>query len=99
MVQEDHVDSYSVGMMTVVGAILTLALVVGVSAYYYHVQKAIDAGHSVVSGVTEVSRVKIEQLAKLQEARVVDAEKKVMTLPIEKAMAQVVASMSREGSR
>ena len=94
MVQEDNIDSLTVGAVAVVGAIVTFVVIVLSAVCFHQLQKANEIFKSPLAGVTQVSRVVTEQQAKLNRYHWVNQEAGIIAIPIDKAMEQALKELS-----
>lgn len=86
MAQEDYVDTKTLGLVLGVGAILTLVTVVGVQALYFAGERHEYERKEVRRRYYELTDVTAEQRAALEEYEVVDPERGIVSIPIERAM-------------
>ena len=86
----DKVNTYGIVLIGVVAAILLWVSVIALQAYYQNTEGALEAERDAANKGREVRDLKAAQLATLQETKVVDPKKGIVTLPIEDAMRLVV---------
>lgn len=94
---QDEVPASPIFVVGIVSSLLVFASVVGLAALFISVQKA-DA-----ESKREPSRSRIveesQQHANLAEYRILDPEKKIVRIPIERAMDLVVEDLRKEGDK
>ncbi|MHC4399426.1 MAG: hypothetical protein ACYTG0_07090 [Planctomycetota bacterium] len=90
----DDVRTSTVAIIGLLGAILTFAVILLLMVVYYHAEVDQDYRKNVSQPDFEVENVLADQQAKLVEYRWVDQEKKIVAIPIDRAMGIVVRELS-----
>ena len=91
----DDIDNQSVIVTGVVGAVLVFVIVLGLQAAYYHFE-AKELERKVVQPQPEQLRqLTNEQLGQLLSYRWVDQKKKMVAIPIDRAMELEIRDLSK----
>ena len=96
MAIEQDVKATPVVLVGIVSAILLFVAIVGLSALFLKVQRAEIEAKQETQGPGEFRRLKADQLLSLGEYRWVDPEKKIVAVPIERAMELLVREAAAE---
>lgn len=81
----------------VIGAILTFAAIVGLSALFLHIQNRENEQKQAAGYAPSFRLLRSEQMEKLSEYRYQDEEKGTVRIPIELAMELVVREANESG--
>ncbi len=96
-VEKDNVDSQSVAIIGIFGAVLAFVLIVGVQVLYYKMEKTDQEKKVVAPGWVSLKEMVVEQRAGIANYRWVDRDKDTVTIPIERAMELVVRDLNGSG--
>ena len=95
----DDVKAAPMVIIGIVGAILLFAVIVLLSALFLSVQQSEAEKKAQSAGPGNLRRMRAEQIQSLSEYRWVDAEKKIVAVPIDRAMDLLILEVAEEKGR
>lgn len=93
MVEQENVDTQSVAIVGIFGAIVTFVLILGVQVLYYRLMRTDYLKKVVAPGCAELHEMVSEQQGSIQSYKWADRSKQVVTIPIATAMDAVVEDL------
>ncbi|MBI2840052.1 MAG: hypothetical protein HYX75_17190 [Acidobacteria bacterium] len=93
---EKYSDPSAYGTIVVgfVGAILTVAIIIGLQALFYSVEQEENLQKVYSQSAEELARLRAEQLELLNSYRWIDREKGIVGIPIDRAMEMTVRELN-----
>lgn len=93
---EKYADPSAYGTIVVgfVGAILTVAIIIGLQALFYSVEQEENVEKVYSQSAEELARLRAEQLELLNSYRWIDREKGIVGIPIDRAMEMTVQELN-----
>ena len=98
MSTSDDINTPVVALVGVVGALVVLVIIVGLMVWFYNLQEIETYKKDISQSPEEISSLVAKQQAQLHSYRWVDAKKKTVSIPIDRAMELVVGELAREAS-
>lgn len=94
MAQYNDVQTGTIGVIGAISAILTFVIIAAAQVLYYQYQSEETQRKEVDAPITSADRLVGAQTAELNSYGWVDREKGIVSLPIERAKQEVLATMS-----
>lgn len=96
--QDSHSDpdTSRTVLVGVVGAILTVAVIIGLQGLFYRVQSAETVSKVYLTDDSQYKKLRIDQEADLHRLEILDPEKGIVVIPIDQAMKLVVRELAHE---
>jgi len=94
----DDINTPVIALVGVVGALVVLVLIVGLMVWFYNLQEIETYKKDISQSPEEIGSLIAKQQAQLHSYRWVDAKKKTVSIPIDRAMELVVGELAREAS-
>ena len=95
MASHDDINTPLVAVVGFIGTMLVFVVVVLLMVIYYHTVATETAEKDQSAAPAELTRLVSGQEAELADYRMLDAEKKLVALPIKRAMELTVAELSK----
>lgn len=92
----DDTNTPTIALLGFLGAISVFAIIVLLEVVYYHVAAQQEYQKDISQPYVELSNVLQEQQARLETYRWVDEKKKIVAIPIQRAMDLVVGDLSAD---
>ncbi len=93
LVEKENVDSQSVILVGIFGAVVAFVLILGIQVLYYRMQRTDEYKKVVAPGSTSLKQMLAEQHSSIGGYRWVDRDKDEVAIPIERAMELTVHSL------
>jgi hypothetical protein len=97
MATRDDVNVPVIAAVGILAVSLLVAIILLLEVVFYHVQSGLAYEKDISQPYAEVANLMAEQQAKLAEYRWVDKDKRVVAIPIARAMSLVVSEEVRRG--
>jgi diphthamide biosynthesis methyltransferase len=89
-------DTSRTVLVGVVGAILTVAVIIGLQGFFYRMQSAETVSKVYQTDDSQYKKLRIDQEADLHRLEVLDAEKGIVAIPIDQAMKRVEQELAHQ---
>lgn len=92
--EQEDLNTSLIAVSGVIGAVVVFVMIVGLQAWYYNVEKEEMYKKVVAPAAEELSSVTAEQQGQLNSYRMIDSRKKIVAIPIDRAMEIVVQDLA-----
>ena len=89
-------NTRNIVLATLLGAILTVATILALAVLFYWYQDKLETSKRIAEQPAKLEALRETQNAWLTDYRLMDAEKGIVSIPIDRAMGLVVAELSAE---
>jgi hypothetical protein len=92
--EQEDLNTSMIAIAGVIGAVIIFLMIVALQAWYYNVETAEMYRKVVAPAADELSSVTAEQQGQLNSYRMIDSQKRIVAIPIDRAMGIVVRDLT-----
>ncbi|HVP13340.1 MAG TPA: hypothetical protein VMV94_19355 [Phycisphaerae bacterium] len=92
--EQEDLNTSLIAVSGLIGAVIVFFGIVALQAWYYHAEKEEMYRKVIAPAAEELAAVTAEQQGQLNSYRLIDSQKQIVAIPIDRAMAIVVQDLA-----